>query len=129
VAGALSPEEARAVFSRRVEAWLRGDVDAYLDCWHDDLLLTLPGGGEIRGRAAYRRVVERSLRWAEPLSFTVHHLGVDGGVILADWTIVVARRADGVRVGWDGLSVCEVVDGRIRWWREHHVRPPEPLRG
>jgi len=32
-----------------------------------------------------------------------------------------------VVVEWRGLSVCELRDGRIRWWREHHLAPPAPV--
>lgn len=123
---ALSAARAQAIFDRRVAAWLAEDVDGYLACWHDDCHLVLPGGRQIVGRAAYRTVVERAFAWAEPAAFDVHHLAVDGDVVLADWTVAVRRRGDGTIVTWDGLSVCGVDAGRIRWWREHHLRPVEP---
>jgi ketosteroid isomerase-like protein len=124
-ADSLTIDEARRIFDRRVQAWLAEDVDAYLDCWHDDLELWIPGRDEpVRGRAEYRELVEGSNRWAAPKRFVVHHLAVDGAVVLAEWTIAATRRSDGVEVEWDGMSACLVDAGRIRWWREHHRTRP-----
>jgi ketosteroid isomerase-like protein len=121
-------DAARAVFARRIEAWLGEDVDAYLACWHDDMRIEMPTG-VIAGAAKYRKLVEGSFAWAAPVSFDVHHLAVEAGtgIVLADWTIRARRRADGVLVEWRGLSVCELRDGRISWWREHHLAPPAPV--
>jgi uncharacterized protein (TIGR02246 family) len=127
-ADSLTIDEARRIFDRRVQAWLAEDADGYLDCWHDDLELCIPGRAEpIRGRDEYRAMVDRSFLWAAPQRFVVHHLAVDGAVVLAEWTIAATRRADGVEVEWDGMSACLIEAGRIRWWREHHRRPPHPV--
>lgn len=124
----LSVEEARAVFTRRVEAWLAQDVDAYVDCWHDDMRIEMPTG-TIDGAAKYRKLVDASFAWAAPVSFDVHRLAIDpeASIVFADWTIRARRRADDVVVEWRGLSVCELRDGRIVWWREHHLAPPAPV--
>ena len=118
----LSDADAREIFDRRRRAWLAEDVDAYLDCWVEDLVLETPGT-VVRGRAAYETMVRGSLSWAKPVSFEVHHVGVDGDVVLADWTITVSRRADGESVAWRGMSACELRDGRIVWWREYYQDP------
>ena len=122
----LDPHAARSVFMRRVAAWLAEDVDGYLACWHDDLELTIPGGRVVSGKNAYRAMVAASFAWAAPVSFDVHALAVDGDRVLSDWTIRARRRDDAVTVEWRGLSVCELRDGRITWWREHHLSPPAP---
>jgi limonene-1,2-epoxide hydrolase len=122
----LSIDEARAVFERRVNAWLAADLDAYMSCWHDDMVIELPSGA-IDGAERYRKLVAAGFEWAAPESFDVHHLALDGDAVLADWTITARRRADGVVIGWRGLSVCEVRAGRISWWREHHLAPPGPV--
>ncbi len=119
--------EAQDLFDRRRRAWLAEDVDAYLDCWVDDLVLETPGR-TVRGRAAYEATVRSSLTWAKPSSFEVHHLAVDGDRILADWTITVERRTDGRAVTWRGMSVCELRDGRIVWWREYYEDPAALVR-
>jgi ketosteroid isomerase-like protein len=115
------------IFDRRVRAWLAEDVDAYLACWHDDMSIMLPGrDAPLVGLAAYRALVEQSFAWARPVSFDVHQLAFDGDVALAEWTIRVERRRDGVPFEWSGMSACEVRDGRITWWREYHHAPPAP---
>ena len=115
--------EARAAFDRRVAAWLAEDLDAYMACWVDDMVIDVPGR-RIEGRAAYRDLAAGSFAWGRPVAFSVHHLGVDGDVVLADWTITVERRADGVEIAWRGMSVCALdADARIVWWREYYEDP------
>jgi ketosteroid isomerase-like protein len=114
------------VFQRRVDAWVAADLDAYMDCWADDMVIELPSG-VIEGSARYRKLVAAGFEWAEPVSFDVHHLAFDGPVALADWTIRARRREDGALIEWRGLSVCELCDGKITWWREHHLAPPAPV--
>jgi ketosteroid isomerase-like protein len=113
---------------RRVDAWLAADLDAYMDCWSDDMVIELPSGA-IEGAKKYRRLVAAGFAWATPVSFDVHHLAFEEGtdVALADWTIRARRSEDDVLIEWRGLSVCELRDGKITWWREHHLAPPAPV--
>jgi len=117
----------REVFMRRVAAWLAADLDAYMDCWADDMVIELPSG-RVEGKERYSRLVRAGFGWADPLAFDVHHLAFEDGtgVVFADWTIRARRRDDGVEVAWRGLSVCELAGDRITWWREHHLVPPAP---
>ena len=119
-------DDLRAIFQRRVDAWLAADLDAYMDCWADDMVIELPSG-VIEGAARYRKLVAAGFGWATPVSFDVHHLAFDGNVALADWTIRARRREDDALIEWRGLSVCELADGKIKWWREHHLAPPAPV--
>jgi ketosteroid isomerase-like protein len=127
-----SHDGARAVFAKRVAAWLAEDLDGYMACWHDDLRIEMPTG-LVEGADRYRKLVAAGFGWAAPESFEVHELGFGDGasddrsVVFADWTIRARRRADDVLVEWRGLSVCELRDGRITWWREHHLAPPAPV--
>jgi len=116
----------RNTFMARVSAWLAADLDAYMDCWADDMVIELPSG-VIHGREKYRKLVAGGFAWAAPVSFDVHHLAFDGDIALADWTIRARRREDDVLIEWRGLSVCALRDGKITWWREHHLAPPAPL--
>jgi limonene-1,2-epoxide hydrolase len=68
-------------------------------------------------------MVQQSLTWAKPRAFDFHHLAVEGDVVFCDWTISVERRADGGVVEWRGMSVAELRDGRIVWWREYYEDP------
>jgi ketosteroid isomerase-like protein len=119
-------DDLRAAFQRRVEAWLAADLDAYMDCWADNTVIELPSG-VIEGAERYRKLVAAGFAWAAPVSFDVHHLALEGNVALADWTIRARRREDDALIEWRGLSVCELRDGKIKWWREHHLAPPAPV--
>lgn len=123
----ISLEDARRLFDRRRAAWLAEDLDAYIGCFADDVVLEVPGR-TVRGRAEYEPMSRRSFEWARPLSFEFHHLAVGEGdgrddVVMADWTITVARRSDGQSVTWRGMSACRIVDDRIVWWREYYEDP------
>jgi len=121
----------RDTFMRRVDAWLAADLDAYMDCWAEDLVIELPSG-VIDDKAEYRRLVKGGFGWAEPLSFVIHHLAFTttaADIVLADWTIRTRRRQDDVVIEWRGLSVCEFRERKISWWREHHLAPPAPIEG
>ncbi len=112
---------------RRVDAWLAADLDAYLECWADDMVIEMPSG-RVAGKDRYRKIVRAGFAWADPVSFDVHHLAFEGGnVALADWTIRARRRDDGEVIGWRGLSVCAFHGDKITWWREHHLAPPGRL--
>ena len=119
--GALTVEDATALFDRRRTAWLAVDVEAYLACFADDLEITVPGRDDpIRGLEAYGRLVRRSFAWARPRSFEFHHLAVaDDDVVLAEWTISTEVVEDGTRRAWRGMSACALRDDRISWWREY----------
>jgi ketosteroid isomerase-like protein len=116
-------DQARAVFDRRRAAWLSEDVDGYLDCWVDELVLETPGRPAVEGRDAYEAILRKSFAWAKPHAFEFHHLAVEGDVVLADWTISVERRHDGRVIEWGGMSVAELRDGAIFWWREYYDDP------
>ena len=60
----------------RVDAWLAADLDAYMDCWADDMVIELPTG-RIAGKDRYRKLVKAGFAWAEPVSFDVHHLAFE----------------------------------------------------
>jgi limonene-1,2-epoxide hydrolase len=116
----LTREEAVALFERRRDAWLREDMDAYLALWSEDMTFRSPVHREpLRGREAFAALVRQSAGFGKPVRFDFHRIAVDGAVVLAEWTIAVEQRADGRRREWDGMSACEVRDGRIVWWREY----------
>lgn len=120
---AITIDQASELFERRRAAWLAADVDAYLDCFADDVVLDVPGK-TVRGRVEYESMARSSFEWAEPVAFDFHHLAVGpDDVVMANWTITVKRRADHVPVTWRGMSVCGIRDDRIAWWREYYEDP------
>ena len=112
-------EEAVRLFEKRRDAWLHGDLDVYLGLFHDDLVFQSPAHVEpMHGKAAFAALVRQSFKFSKPVRFEFHHIAVDGGVVLAEWTIAIERRDSGRRLEWRGMSVCEIADGRITRWRE-----------
>ena len=73
----LTIEAARASFDRRRAAWLAEDLDGYMGCWVDDMVIDVPGR-TITGKAAYQELAAGSFTWARPVDFEFHHLAVDG---------------------------------------------------
>ncbi len=113
-------DEAVAVFERRRRAWLAEDVDGYLALWADDMRFQSPVHREpLRGRAAFADLIRQSAAFSRPVAFDFHHLAVHGALVLAEWTITIERRADTRQIRWDGMSVAELRDGLIVWWREY----------
>ncbi len=119
----ISLEDARAVYERRRAAWLAEDIDGYLACFAEDVVLETPTR-TVRGHAEYEPMTRMSFDWAKPVSFEFHHLAVgDDNVVMCNWTITVKRRSDGGEVTWRGMNVCELRDGVIVWWREYYDDP------
>ena len=54
---ASGPDVRHALFRRRVDAWLGEDLDAYMECWADDMVIDLPSG-RIVGKERYRTLVQ-----------------------------------------------------------------------
>ncbi len=118
--GRMTLAEADALFARRRDAWLREDLDAYLECWADDMTFVSPVHQEpVRGRAAYAALIRASAEAVRPLRFDVAHLAVREGVVLAEWEIEAEHRASARRLRWRGMSVAGYRDGLIVWWREY----------
>jgi limonene-1,2-epoxide hydrolase len=115
-----SHAEAVALFDRRRDAWLRGDLDAYLALWADNMTFQSPVHAEpLHGRAAFADLVRHSFAFARPVAFDFAHVAVVGDVVLAEWRIAIERREGGRRIEWWGMSVAEVRGGLIRRWREY----------
>ena len=91
-------DEARALFDRRRDAWLREDLEAYLDCWTDDITFESPvHRPPICGREAYASLIRASAVAVRPLRFDLQNLAVADDVVLAEWEIEAEHRASGVR--------------------------------
>jgi ketosteroid isomerase-like protein len=107
----MTVAEAGQLFERRRRAWLAGDLDAYLDLWAEDMTFQSPlHAVPLRGRAAFAELVRLSAATAAPRRFDVHHLAVEGNMVLAEWTIAIERRDSGMRIEWTGMSVAEIRD-------------------
>lgn len=116
----MTRTEALELFERRRDAWLAGDLDAYLALFAPDLVFQSPAHAQpLVGREAFEAPVRSSATHLEPLEFVFTDLAVDGDVVLAEWRIAARHRASGRRVEWWGMSTCTIRDGRIARWREY----------
>ncbi len=118
--GGVNRDDAAALFERRRQAWLNEDVEDYLDCFAEDLVLETPASEPTHGRARYAALVRRSLAAVRPVAFDFHEIAVHGTTVLAEWTITLEVRADRRELSYRGMSICEIEDGRILWWREYY---------
>jgi uncharacterized protein (TIGR02246 family) len=116
----MNYDEAAELFERRRAAWLRGDIDAYLAMWSEDMIFQSPlHQPPLRGREAFAQLVRQSMSVMRPMRFDVRHLAVQGNTLLAEWRIAAVHRESGQRVEWDGMSVAEIEGGKITRWREY----------
>ena len=113
-------QEAVAVFERRRAAWLAEDLDTYLGMFNENIVFQGPAGEPTHGKAAFAALVRRSAQMVRPASWEFHEIAVNGSRVLAEWTIAIESRSDGSRYTWSGMSVCELRDGLITWWREYY---------
>lgn len=116
----LTHAAAVALFERRRDAWLAGDLDAYLSLFAPDLVIDIPRRDRIVGRHDYAELVHLSHEHVVPVRFEFHHLAVHGTIVLSEWTIEIERRDGGQRITYDGMSRCEIRDGLIASWREYY---------
>ncbi len=113
-------DEAVALFAWRRDAWLHGDLDAYLSLWAENMSFQSPAHeAPLRGRAAFAELVRRSFAFSRPVAFEFTRIAVHGTAVLAEWRIAVERRDGGQRIEWWGMSVAEIREGLIHTWREY----------
>jgi ketosteroid isomerase-like protein len=116
----LTHADATRLFDRRRAAWLGEDLEAYLDCFAEDLVFGSPvHDPPLTGRAAFADLVRRSQATLRPRLFDVHALAVHDDEVLAEWTIVVETRADARSIRWRGMSTARYRAERIAVWREY----------
>jgi limonene-1,2-epoxide hydrolase len=116
----VEEHEAVALFHGRRKAWLKEDLEAYLAFFDPGLEFQGPRGAPLVGIEPYRDLVRSSLAAVRPLSFDFHHIAVHEDNVLAEWTQSVELRAHGAELVWRGMSVCEIRNGLIVWWREYY---------
>lgn len=116
----MTRDEALALFARRRDAWLAGDLEVYLALFAPDLVFQSPAHAEpLVGREAFADLVRTSATHLEPLEFVFTDLAVAGDVVLAEWRIAARHRTSGRRIAWWGMSTCTIRDGLITRWREY----------
>jgi limonene-1,2-epoxide hydrolase len=111
--------EARGLIERRSNAWLNEDLDTYLGLTAEDYVVEVDGKEDVRGRAALEAMVRRNYTRFRPIAWEFHELAVHGSKVLAEWTVTLEARETGARWSMRAMSICEIREGVICWWREY----------
>ena len=117
----MERSEAAAFLERRSRAWLAGDLETYLGLTAEDYTVEANGAVDVRGRAELEQQVRRNYERFRPVAWDYHEIAVDGSRVLAEWTVTMEARGDGHRWSLRAMSVGEIRDGRLQWWREYRL--------
>jgi ketosteroid isomerase-like protein len=74
----MDPQELRALFDRRQEAWNRQDPEALIAGYRDDAVVESPVFGVVRGRAALEEQYRSWFRTFPDFTFTGEDLVIEG---------------------------------------------------
>ncbi len=108
------------------DAQMRGDVEAFMGCYTDDIVVHISGSspfaGEHRGREAFAKLFETFMERAPEFSFEPHADLADDehGVILQR----SHYRRGGEGIDTDDVFVCHFRDGKIS---EFWLRPGDQV--
>jgi len=117
----MNASDAVAVIERRRDAWLDEDLDTYLGLTAEDYVIEVDGKEDVRGRAALEEMVRRNYERFRPVAWEFHAIVARGSTVLAEWTTTLEARATGERWALRAMSICEVRDGVLSWWREYRA--------
>jgi len=104
----------RQLMERQASALNAHDVDALVDCFHDDLDSEDFGhpSGSFQGREHLRRNWELMLAHVPDLKAELRATAVEGDTVWGEWRIYGSRR-DGTLLDLRGVAISKVRDGRI----------------
>jgi limonene-1,2-epoxide hydrolase len=117
----MDQAEPAALVLKRRDAWLSEDLDTYLSLTADDYTIEADGIEQNRGRASLEQTVRRNYEKYRPISWEFHEMAVDGTKVLAEWTVTMEARSTGSRWSLKAMSICEVRNGQLAWWREYRL--------
>jgi limonene-1,2-epoxide hydrolase len=113
--------EVAAFLERRSRAWLDEDLETYLGLTAEDYTVEASGAVDVRGRAELEAQVRRNYQRFRPVAWEYHEIAVHGSNVLAEWTVTMESRSDGNRWSLHAMSIGEIRDGRLLWWREYRL--------
>ena len=110
----------RALVERQAHAWERNDFDLAASDWLPDGELISPGGRVSAARM--RSSIQEFHRLYKDLVVTITNVfsSPDGSKVAIEWTWSVTRRRDGARSDTHDGILVDLVDGKIRSWREYY---------
>ena len=112
----MPEQNAQAVVEQFIDAWNRMDFDAIIDVLDEDVFYHNIPMAPVRGRKAVRDYLKGAWRFDSVEWQTIN--------IASDGNIVLTERADnfvinGTDVSLPVMGAFEVVDGRIKAWRDY----------
>jgi ketosteroid isomerase-like protein len=107
-------DDIRELMERQERALNAHDVDALVDCFHEDLHSEDFGhpSASFEGREHLRRNWELMLAQVPDLKAELRGTAVEGDTVWGEWRIYGSRR-DGKLVDLRGVAISTVRDGRI----------------
>jgi limonene-1,2-epoxide hydrolase len=111
--------EAVTLVEKRRDAWVNEDLETYLGLTGEDYVLEVNGHEELRGRVAFENMIRRNYERFLPVSWDFHEIVSHDPHVLAEWTVTMEEKRSGARWSVMGMSICEVRNGVLTWWREY----------
>lgn len=114
-----APSDLRALVARQARAWEANDFALAAADWLPDGVLVSPAGQwravELAGEMA------KFHRDYTNLVITIKNVfaTADGSKLAVEWDWTVTRKRDGVRGTTPDAIIAELVDGKIKSWREY----------
>jgi limonene-1,2-epoxide hydrolase len=113
--------EAVALLEKRSRAWLTEDLDTYLALTAEDYTVEANGAVDVHNRTELEQQVRRNYERFRPVAWDYHEIAVHGSKVLAEWTVTMESRTNASRWSLRAMSVGEIRDGRLLWWREYRL--------
>ncbi len=117
----MDRSDAVALIEKRRDAWLNEDLETYLGLTAEDYVVEVDGKEDVRGRAALETMVKRNYERFRPVAWDFHEIAVHDSKVLAEWTVTLESRATGDRFSLRAMSIGEIRDGVLVWWREYRL--------
>lgn len=113
----------RAVITEALDAVSRMNLEGFLDCTHDDLIMEVPFDPDFApaNKTGLRRLTEKSFRKFESLEIQVRrvHDLIDPDCLIAEYTSHGRSAIGDVTYANRYISVFEFADGLIHRWCEY----------
>ncbi len=115
----LTLESAKQILDQRDRSFMDCDLAKYLDIWHDDCVVEVPGT-TLNGKQELKATIEAIWSAMEPVHMETRSFGVNGSLIHQEFAIVWRNRETNERTLQTGMSVCECgADNRWLWLRDY----------
>lgn len=109
----------QALVERQARAWERNDFDLAAPDWLPDGLLVAPAG-EWQAAALRQTIADFHTHFTDlVVDITNVFASADGNKVAIEWDWSVTRKADGARSLTKDAIIVDLVNGKIKSWREY----------